>query len=84
LAKRLGADQTLLWHLNHWSDSEMARYVIERDGWVFDYAKEGLWNYPALSNNSIRQAMALASELGVRLDLGQNTENFFDDVDVAA
>lgn len=84
LAKRLGADQTLLWHLNHWDDGEMARYVIERDGWVFDYAKEGLWNFPALSNGKIRQAIELARELDVRLDLGQNTENFFDEIDSAA
>jgi MoaA/NifB/PqqE/SkfB family radical SAM enzyme len=84
LAARLGADETLLWHLNHWSEDEMARYVVEREGWVFDYAKEGLWNFPALSNGSIRQAIDLARELGVRLSLGHNTENFFDEVDAAA
>ena len=79
LATRLGADAVSLWHLNQWPDAEMDRYRVERDGWVFDYRKEGLWNYPALSNEYLRKAVALARERGIRLVLDQNKVVYFDE-----
>jgi MoaA/NifB/PqqE/SkfB family radical SAM enzyme len=78
LAERLGADAIHLWHLNHLADDEMARYVVERDGWTFDYAREGLWNYPSLSNRCIRDAVELAREKCIALALARNTEVYFD------
>src|SRR5262249_51567594 len=79
LAHRLGVDVAELWHLNHLSDETMARYVIERDGWTFDYTKEGLWSFPTLSNQRIREAVALAKELSVLLYLDHNKRVFFDE-----
>ena len=79
LGARLGVEQVMLWHLNHWSDEQMARYTTERDGWTFDYAKEGLWNYPTLSNRCIREAVALAEQLRVQLYLDHNKRVFFDE-----
>lgn len=84
LAVELGADRICLWHLNRWSDAEMKRYRIERDGWKFDYAEEGLWNHPALSNRYIREAQALAKAHGVGLYLDENKDVFFDEADVGA
>jgi sulfatase maturation enzyme AslB (radical SAM superfamily) len=79
LAAGLGADTVCFWHLNRWSDGEMQRYVVERDGWVFDYRKEGLWNFPALSNEYLRKAEALAREKGIRLYLDNNKLVYFDE-----
>ena len=79
LAERLGVDQVMLWHLNHWSNEYMARYVIERDGWTFNYAQEGLWNYPALSNRRIREAVELATQARIPLYLDHNKDIYFDE-----
>jgi len=79
LAKRLGVDQIMLWHMNHWSNEAMARNVIQKDGWIFDYAQEGLWNFPALSNRCIRDAVELAKEAGIPLELDCNKDMYFDD-----
>jgi hypothetical protein len=57
----------------------MQRYIIERDGWVFDYQKEGLWNSPALSNDWLRKAEGLARQRGITLGLGMNTPVYFDE-----
>ena len=65
LAKEIGADQVCAWQLNRWPQEEMARFVVQRGDWTFDYAKEGLWNYPELSNECIARAEALAKELGI-------------------
>ncbi len=78
LGERLGVDQIMLWHMNRWPDDHMARYVIERDGWTFDYAKEGLWNYPVLSNRCIREAVELAKTAGIPLYLDHNKDVYFD------
>lgn len=77
LGARLGVNAVCVWHLNRWPDEEMAKYQIERDGWVFDYASEGLWNYPQLSDSTIQAAQARASTLGVNLIAGDNTPLFF-------
>lgn len=79
LAAGLGAENICFWHLNRWPDTVMQRFVIERDGWVFDYSKEGLWNYPALSNEYLHKAEALALDRGIRLDLATNTRMYFDE-----
>jgi len=79
LGARLGVDYLHFWHMNKWSEAEMARYVVERDGWTFDYSKEGLWNHAALSNRCIREAVTLAQEIGVPLRLDINKEVYFDE-----
>jgi hypothetical protein len=32
IAARLGVDKVQFWHMNRWSEAEMARYFIEKDG----------------------------------------------------
>lgn len=79
LSADLGADKVCLWHLNRWPDAEMARYRIERDGWKFDYAQEGLWNHPVLSNRMVREAQAVAKARGIGLYLDENKDVFFEE-----
>jgi len=79
LAAELGADKVCLWHLNRWPDKEMARYRITRDAWKFDYAKEGLWNFPALSNQLLREAQAVARARGITIYLDENKTVFFEE-----
>jgi sulfatase maturation enzyme AslB (radical SAM superfamily) len=79
VAKRLGVDYVFLGHLNRYPEADMAPYRTVKDGWIFDYACEGLWNYPALSNRCIREAVVLAREAGVPLHLDQVKEVYFDD-----
>jgi MoaA/NifB/PqqE/SkfB family radical SAM enzyme len=63
LAKELGANQVCAWQLNRWPAEEMARFRVTRGDWTFDYASEGLWNFPELSNRCIAAAETLAKEL---------------------
>jgi sulfatase maturation enzyme AslB (radical SAM superfamily) len=77
LASGLGADSIYFWHLNRWPDKEMAPYVVERDGWVFDYKKEGLWNFPELSDEYLHKAESHAREKGIALCLDQNKQVYF-------
>jgi MoaA/NifB/PqqE/SkfB family radical SAM enzyme len=84
LAKKLGADAVQMSHLNKWPPAEMSRYRITRDEWTFDYAEQGLWNYPALSNRCIRDAQEHASELGIPLILDQRKIVFFSEADAGA
>lgn len=78
LAARLGADSVHFWHLNRWTEVEMQRYIVERDGWLFDYKKEGLWNFPELSNQYLHKAEALAREKSISLYLDHNKLVYFD------
>lgn len=83
LASSMGADRIYFWHLNRWPDKEMAPYVIEREGWTFDYKKEGLWNFPDLSDEYLHKAEALAREKGIVLCLDQNKQIYFNTSGVA-
>jgi len=78
LAKRLEADGVQFWHLNRWTEAEMARYVVERGGWIFHYVQEGLWNYPELSDQCITEALALAKNVSMPVYLDHNKGVFFD------
>jgi wyosine [tRNA(Phe)-imidazoG37] synthetase (radical SAM superfamily) len=84
LAADLKADRVCLWHLNRWPDAEMRRYRIEREGWRFDYASEGLWNHPQLSNQMVREAQTRAAARGIGLYLDENKHVFFDEPAEAA
>ncbi len=79
LAAALGADAVCLWHLNRWPDHEMARYRVEKGEWAFDYAAEGLWNFPALSNQRLREAVEVGRRLGIPVHLDHNKGVFFDE-----
>jgi hypothetical protein len=79
LAERLGVDRVVLGHMNRLRDEAMAHYVIKKDGWTFDYAQEGLWNYPTLSNRCIRDAVQLAEEAGIPVILDRNKDVYFDE-----
>ncbi len=83
LAAGLGADSIYFWHLNRWPDAEMQRYMVERDGWLFDYKKEGLWNFPELSNEYLHKAEALASQKGIPLRLDENKQVYFNEPEAA-
>jgi MoaA/NifB/PqqE/SkfB family radical SAM enzyme len=84
LAKKLGADAVQMSHLNRWPSAEMSRYDTTRDGWTFDYAEQGLWNHPVLSNRCIRDAQQRASELEIPLILDQRKIVFFAEKDTGA
>ena len=79
LAADLGADAACFWHLNRWPDDEMARYRTEKGEWVFDYAAEGLWDHPALSNRCLREAVEVGRRLGLPVHLDHNKGVFFDE-----
>ena len=83
LGKALGVDAVCFWHLNRLSDSEMARYSVERDGWRFEYVEQGLWNHPALSDQMLRQALERARELDMNVWFDESKNTFFDAEDVA-
>jgi MoaA/NifB/PqqE/SkfB family radical SAM enzyme len=83
LAHGLGVDGVYMWQMNRWPDEYMERYRITRDGWHFDYATQGLWNHPELSDRSLRDAQRRARTLGMPLVLEGFKEVFFD-VDEAA
>lgn len=72
LAKDLGCDGVEMWHLNRYDEGHMARYVIAKEDWTFDYPKQGLWNYPALSNACVKAAITRAGELDLPIHTDVN------------
>lgn len=79
LAKELNVDFVGLWHLNQMPDAEMARYSIDRDDWHFEYAEQGLWHFPELSNRMVGAAVKRAEELGVPLQFDPSKNVFFEE-----
>lgn len=73
LASTLGADAVCFWHLNRWEPHEMDHYRAKG----FDYAAEGLWNYPELSNRYLREAMAVGERLNLPIKLDLVSKNIF-------
>jgi MoaA/NifB/PqqE/SkfB family radical SAM enzyme len=84
LAHSLGVDSIGLWHLNHISEAEMAKYVITRDGWTFNYEEQGLWNFPKLSNEMVRLSQRKGFELDLPIHFDQSKEIFFPEPQEAA
>jgi MoaA/NifB/PqqE/SkfB family radical SAM enzyme len=74
LGKSLGVDEVVFWQMN-----EGEHWQVERDGWKFDYDAQLLKRFPEISNRMIREAMALARELGVVVPLDQNKMIFFEE-----
>ncbi len=81
LARSLGVDAIHFWHLNKWPEAEMQMYRTKRDGWEFDYKSEGLWNFPELSDNYLRQALDLARQYQIKVlhfdASGDDIDNLF-------
>lgn len=72
LGHELGVDEVRFWQMNAGQD-----YKLEREGWTFDYCEQMLVNHPALSNRRIKEAIAVAKELGVDLGLDPNKDIYF-------
>ena len=83
LASSLGADAVFFGHLNHWKPEIIRRYLVGRDHWVFDNAKEDLWNFPVLSNSCLRKAEKLAQEKNIALHFDTNKPMFFEELAVS-
>ena len=78
LAKSLNATKACVWHLNRWPEAEMARFVVQRDDWLFDYRKEGLWNFPELSNDWLDKAKQEAKQLDIPFWMPHATRTYFE------
>lgn len=57
----------------------IAKYSVDREDWHFEYAEQGLWNYPALSDRMLRAAVRRAEELGVPVHFDESKNTFFDE-----
>jgi len=73
LAHELGVNEICFWHLNPGYDYRIAK----NDGWIFNYKEQLLSNYPTLSNQKIRAAMALAERIGLPIRAIAGKELFF-------
>jgi MoaA/NifB/PqqE/SkfB family radical SAM enzyme len=65
LAADVGADEVDVWHLNKRGDETGKDWTIVHDGWKFVYDEQHLSNSPALSNEMLRRAQAVATERGI-------------------
>lgn len=79
LASDLGVDKVMLWHMNTISPGQT--WVATRGQWTFDYHEQHLSGHAALSNRIIRQAVALADALKVKLELDWAKPVYFDEND---
>jgi MoaA/NifB/PqqE/SkfB family radical SAM enzyme len=79
LAHDLGVDRVYLWQMNRTDEGQMRRHAVDRAGWHFNYAEQGLWKFPALSNRCLRDARARAAELGMPIELEGFRDIFFDE-----
>ncbi len=84
LGKQLGVDAVCYWHLNRLADAEMARYNQSRGDWRFDYAAQGLWNDPELSDRTLRAALERARELDVTVWFDESKNTFLANDDAPA
>jgi hypothetical protein len=64
LACDLKVDGADAWHLHMRSDGSLDEWRLERAGWTFVYNDQSLHNAPALSNEMVRQAQAIADQRG--------------------
>jgi Tfp pilus assembly protein PilF len=75
LGHNLGVDGLQLWHMNAGEDYRLTK----KDGWTFDYQQQRLSNYPRLSNEKIRAALARAERLGTTFKLNPSKTLFFEE-----
>ena len=64
LACDLEVDGADAWHLHARSDGSLDDWRLTRGKWTFVYNEQSLHNAPALSNEMVRQAQAIAEERG--------------------
>ncbi|HTY22830.1 MAG TPA: radical SAM protein [Desulfomonilaceae bacterium] len=77
LAHKLGVDKVFFWHLNEDQLHDTEDWIIERDGWTFNYDEQLTSRYPELSNRMVRAAMDRARDLGVKIDTGNYKRLWF-------
>jgi MoaA/NifB/PqqE/SkfB family radical SAM enzyme len=77
LAHALGVDKVAFWHLNEDDSHDAVDWVVERDGWVFNYQEQLLSRHPQLSNRMVQAALNRARELGVEMDTGDRKQLWF-------
>ena len=78
LGERLGVDGVHFYMMNCIDASEMVKYRNSKDEWEFDYDKQGLWNFPELSNRYLRDAARRGSELNIPVFMDQNKILFYE------
>jgi radical SAM protein with 4Fe4S-binding SPASM domain len=83
MAHRLGVDGVFFYQMNHQPAERMEKYRIDRAGWHFDYTEQGLWNFKALANRCLAEAVERGRQLGMKLFPAGLAELFFDDVPAA-
>lgn len=76
LASALGVDKARVWHLDAFGDE--ADWVVDRDGWVFDYQAQMLDKFPEMSNQYVYAAKRRANELGLNFTFVNDREILFD------
>ena len=81
LADYLKVDAVFFSHLNRWSDDIINNFIVERDGFVFKYFEQGLWNYKSKSNRLIREAIDYAEEINMRVLGDKNKQLLFEEVE---
>jgi len=75
LGHSLGVQGIVVWHMNAGEDYQ----ITTKGGWTFDYKGQMLRNYPRLSNEKLRAAIALAERLGIRLRMDTNKDVFLEE-----
>lgn len=84
MAHRLGVDGVFFFQMNHQPAERMEKYRIDREGWHFDYTRQGLWNFKELSNRCLSEALERGRQLGMPLFPEGLAGLFFDDVAASA
>lgn len=74
LAHSLGVRIVQFWHLNRLPDRAMAEQRVQREGWLFDYAEQGLWDEIAETRELLEEAKQVAAGLKMKVKLDQNKE----------
>jgi MoaA/NifB/PqqE/SkfB family radical SAM enzyme len=64
LACDLGVDGADAWHLDTRSDETTDDWRLTHDNWTFIYNEQSLHNAPALNNEMVRRAQAIAEHRG--------------------
>jgi MoaA/NifB/PqqE/SkfB family radical SAM enzyme len=74
LVSQLKGERAYFWNMNDSLECIINARRVERDGWTFNYLEQLPSRYPALTNRMVRLALDLASELGVRVEAGIQTQ----------
>ena len=67
LAHSLGVDQAVFWHMNDDDARKAENWVVERDGWIYNYREQLTSRYPELSNRMVQSATDRSRKLGMEI-----------------